>query len=211
MYAARGSDIIARMQTVGLLGGTFDPIHFGHLAIAEEVRWALGLDRVLVIPAAHQPLKPDGHCAAAPDRLRMCELAVAHNARLDVCDLEIHRSGPSYTVDTLEALHNLYPATAFRFIIGADAVASLHLWHRITDVLRLCRFVVVGRPQQAAVEPVVEIAGVPFLFDVVPGPMLDISATVLRRRVRQGLPIRYQVPDEVVDYIATHHLYEDCG
>lgn len=198
------------MQQIGILGGTFDPIHNGHLAIAAEVHWRLGLERVIFVPAGHQPLKPRGHCASAEDRLAMTRLATADNPAFVVSDWEVARPGPSYTVDTMEALGQVWPAAQLFFIIGADAVASLPRWYQIGRLLTLCRLVVVGRPGWH-IDPDVQTRLDPaHAWVPVEGPALDISATNLRVRRRSGAPIRYQVPEAVHAYIEAHHLYEDC-
>ncbi len=193
---------------IGILGGTFDPIHYGHLAVAEEVRVALHLDRVIIIPAGEQPLKI-GRCTALPEhRLAMARLACAGNPFFEVSSIEIDRPGPSYTLVTLQLLHdqgldNLY------LILGADALADLPRWRETPRILTLARIVVVSRPGT-----VIDLPALSQIFPALPerlitieGPRLDISSTDLRQRVAQGRPIRYQTPDPVVAYIETHGLY----
>jgi nicotinate-nucleotide adenylyltransferase len=193
---------------VGILGGTFDPIHIGHLAIADEARVALGLSRVILIPAAHQPLKQGFHGATPQQRLIMAELACQSNAGLDVSPIEVQRPGPSYTVDTLEQLHaqglrNLY------FIVGADALMDLPRWKAAERIVDLARIVAIGRPGRevdtaAIVERVPGLAG---RLELLEGPAIDLSSTELRQRIAAGRPIRYLVPDAVAAYIAEHRLY----
>jgi len=196
----------------GILGGSFDPIHFGHLAIAEEARVALALDRVLFIPAARQPLKTRAHAAQPAMRLEMARLACAANQGFEVSTLELERPGPSYTVATIDVLSRSIGGELF-FILGADALADLPRWHAAERIVEQARIVAVGRPGAAPDTP--KIAGaLPALasrLTLLDGPMLDISSTDLRLRVAAGRPIRYQTPDAVVEYIAEHRLYRRAG
>ncbi len=197
--------MITRM---GILGGTFDPIHYGHLAIAEEARAVLRLDRVLFIPAAQQPLKRGSHVATPEQRFEMVRLACASNDAFEVSRIELDRPGPSYTVDTLEALHRAGLGELY-FILGGDALAELPRWYAAPRILELARIVAVARPDfpldhQALAQDL------PLLRErliVLDGPRLAISSSDLRRRVAAGRPIRYQTPDEVIAYIAAHGLY----
>ena len=130
---------------LGILGGTFDPIHLAHLRIAEEVRLALELDRVFFVPASNPPHRP-GPVAAAADRLEMVRIATASNPAFEVSDLELRREGRSYTVDTLRAVSARHPGSELWFIIGSDAVAEIDSWREPDEVLRLARFAIVSRP-----------------------------------------------------------------
>ncbi len=197
------------MVRIGIFGGTFDPIHHAHLAIANEARVVLGLNQVVFVPAAQQPFK-DQHWTTASHRLAMVEAAIAPNSHFSVSELELQRPGPSYTADTMESLHDIYPDALFWFILGADALQWLPRWYAIERLARLTRFAVVGRPgitldlaQVEAVQPLLKRN-----VDRIAGPHLDISSTELRARVAAGLPIRYLVPDGVADYIAVHNLYQ---
>ena len=195
-------------EHIAILGGTFDPIHIGHLAIAEEVRWHLDA-RVFFVPAARQPLKANTHVATAADRLAMVRLAIADNTAFVVCDLEVRRGGRSYTVDTVVTLREEYPAAEFTFVAGADIVPDLHRWYQIERLLGLCRFVILTRPGYE-VDLETLVASVPAARGRVSrleSPSLDISATALRERLRRGAPVRYQVPDQVLEYIEAHGLY----
>ena len=194
---------------IGILGGTFDPIHYGHLAIAEEARVALRFDRVLFIPVARQPLKRGEHVAAPAQRLEMARLACAGNPAFEVSPMEIERRGPSYTIDTLAALRDT-GLSELHFIVGFDAAADLHRWHAARAILALARIVAVGRPgftlDATALDR--DLPGLSERLTVLVGPSLDISSSALRRRVADGRPIRYQTPDAVVEYIAAHGLYQ---
>ena len=199
------SSAVARL---GLLGGTFDPIHYGHLAIAEEARQALQLDRVLFVPAAQQPLKRGAHIATPEQRFAMVQLACAPNPAFEVSRIELDRPGPSFTLTTLEALQAAQLGE-LHFILGEDALADLTRWHGAARVVELARIVAVERPGRAADHTRI-MQALPALRErlmTLIGPALDISSTALRRRVAVGLPIRYQTPDAVVEYIEEQNLY----
>lgn len=196
------------MATIGIIGGTFDPIHFGHLAIAEEARVALNLERVLFIPAAQQPLKHGQQSAPAQQRLEMVCLACASNPAFEVSPIEVERAGVSYTVDTLEQLHAEY-AAKLCFILGADALADLPRWHRPADIATLAELVAVKRPR-THVDLAPLFREIPTLRDrvqVLEGPQLELSSTALRQRVASGRSLKYLTPDSVVEYIERHSLY----
>jgi nicotinate-nucleotide adenylyltransferase len=193
---------------IGILGGSFDPIHYGHLAIAEEARVSLQLDRVVFVPAALQPLKHGGHGATSAQRFEMARLACGTNAKFEVSPIEIERPGPSYSVVTLEEFHKTRPGEYY-FILGADAAGDLGRWYAAERIIELARIVVVGRPGAAPNHEQL-IHTFPRLAEhmlLVAGPRLDISSTLLRDRVASGRSIRYLTPDSVVEYIAQHRLY----
>lgn len=190
------------MRTVGLFGGSFDPIHHGHLIVGRVAAEALGLDELRFVPARAQPFKAGGHAAPAAARAEMLALAVAGDSHFRVEGVELDRPGPSYSVDTLETLRGREPGTAFTLLLGADAAQELSAWHRATDLPALARLVVFARPGTA-------IPVSPLLGGTVEVPALAISATEIRRRVREGRSIRYWVPDAVAEYVARHRLYLD--
>lgn len=198
-------------ERVGIYGGTFDPIHVGHLAIAEEARWALELDRLYLVPAAQQPLKADRHAASPDQRLAMARLACDSNPALIVSDLELRRPPPSYTVDTLLAFQKLLGADVeLFFILGADAVADLPRWRRAADLIRLAHLAIIGRPGYSVDLTALE-AALPGLGDrirLIDGLRLDISSSDLRARLATGRPVRYQIPDSVIAYIQQYRLYQ---
>ena len=202
---------MAQPVRIGIYGGSFDPIHIGHLAIAEEARVALGLASVAFVPAARQPLK--GQAQGAPDhRLSMVRLACAGNSAFHADDLELRRPPPSYTVDTLLNLRERHPPPAeLSFIVGADAARDMPRWHRAAEVIALSRLAIIARPRfeldmPALLAALPELAGRVTLIE---GPRLDISSTELRRRLAAGRTVRYLIPDEVRHYIAEHGLYQD--
>ncbi|MCS6938274.1 MAG: nicotinate-nucleotide adenylyltransferase [Roseiflexaceae bacterium] len=191
----------------GILGGSFDPIHYGHLAIAEEARVVLQLSRVLIIPAGEQPLKP-GSVASPAHRLAMARLACAENPFFEVSSIEIDRPGPSYTYVTLQLLHDQGFDDLY-LILGMDSVADLPRWREVRRILDLAHIIGVSRPGVSLdLSHLSQILpGLTQRLIVIDGPRLDISSTDLRQRVAQGRPIRYQTPDAVVAYIETHQLY----
>jgi|SRR5579872_4912244 len=193
---------------LGILGGTFDPIHNAHLFIAEEARVRVPLDRVVFVPNAVPPHKPSHDVAPARHRLAMAQLATRSNPAFDCSAVEIERPGPSYTVDTLKAFKADYPGAELFFITGMDTIPEIPTWRRPEEILRLCTLVAAERPGYALDMAEQELpAALQERVLPLPTTHLDISATEIRRRVREGLPIRYLTPDSVVDYIARHGLY----
>lgn len=198
-----------KIRRLGVYGGTFDPIHTGHLAIARGVVAHCGLDRLLFVPSARPPHK-QGHAMAPPDdRYRMAELATRHDPRLEVSDTEINRPGLSYTVDTLEELRRIYGASSSLYLVlGADSLLEIDTWHAPDRIFDLATVVTVPRPGK-------DLTGVdPGWLDRVVDiqlPEIDVSSTDIRRRVGQGLPIAHLVPEEVADYIEERGLYRDSA
>jgi nicotinate-nucleotide adenylyltransferase len=195
---------------VGVLGGTFDPPHTGHLIVAQDAALALGLDRILFIPAARPPHKV-GRTMSPPEiRLKLLQLAVAGDDRFGIDTLELERTGPSFTVDTLRALRLKEPATSWTLLVGADQYAEFETWREPEAIRSLARIGVLAREGR---EPAARGNGV----DGGPGVVgvsvtrIDISSTALRARVAAGLPIRYMVPDAVERFIREHGLYRRNG
>ncbi|MSQ06915.1 MAG: nicotinate-nucleotide adenylyltransferase [Dehalococcoidia bacterium] len=203
---------------IGILGGTFDPVHLGHLLAAESAREALGLERVLFMPAGQPWLKAYRGLTPGRHRLRMVELAVADNPAFQAARHEIDRPGPTYSVDTLEALRaELGPGVPLHLILGQDALAEFHRWRSPERVLELCRLAVVPRPGQEASEWLelftrnsLPAGQVTLLAPGLTGPQVDISGTGIRRRVAEGRSIRYQVTNPVAEYIREHRLYQSA-
>jgi nicotinate-nucleotide adenylyltransferase len=207
---------------VGLLGGTFDPIHNGHLAAARAANQQLQLDRVKVIPSARPPHRPDSPRASEYHRVEMIRRAIAVNAGWEVCDLELRRNGPSFTFDTLAALHRdgLSPLQIF-FITGADAFAEIATWHRYPEVLDAAHFAVVTRPGSSfeglrqrlpslaarMASPADVADSVTPLIILLHADTPDVSSTAIRRRASHGESLEGLVPSAVAEYISHHHLY----
>ncbi len=203
------------MPTVGVFGGSFNPIHFGHLLLADEICEALRLDRVLFVPAAVPPHKPAAELASAEHRYRMTALAVREHPRFAVSDLELRREGPSYTVDTLAALRD---EGALRLLIGSDTFLDLLSWREPREIARLARLIVVPRtggefdPDGPAAQKVLHELGLS-AFGAADGPVLyraaslPISGSDLRLRAREGRSLVYRMPEAVAAYIREHGLY----
>jgi len=198
---------------IGVFGGTFDPVHIGHLGIAEAARSSLGLDEVLVIPAGEPWLKAGQRVTVACHRMAMVELAVAGFPFLRASDIETRREGPTYTVDTLAELHRrLGPGTDLYLVLGTDSLIEIGRWHQPRRLFELSSLVGIARPGSAELDPKALDAISPGASDMIKlldGPMLDLSAATLRRRVSQRLSIAEFVPEAVEDYIQRHGLYRD--
>ena len=196
--------------SVGILGGTFDPVHHGHLAIAEEAREVLGLERVLLVPAADPPHKPGRVVTDAAHRLAMARLAIEGNPTFEVGDLEVVRGGLSYTVDTLAALAQAGIHDPW-FILSVEALAGFPTWRSPERILGLARLAAVPRGGHELLGEAWVGERFPGMEDRVrflPGPLLPISGSVVRRRAAAGRSVRYLVPDAVARYIADHSLYQ---
>ncbi len=195
---------------IGILGGTFNPPHLGHLVCAQEAYIQLSLARVMLVPARIPPHKPVDEEPGAPHRLEMCRLAVlGDEKRFEVSDLEIQREGPSYTVDTLGELRTRNPENELFLILGGDIAAGLPGWHEPERVMSLANVAVAERPgtsHRAVTDALAQIPGgeTARFFDM---PEIGISSTMLRERVRVEESTRYLKPDAVRDYIDRHRLY----
>jgi nicotinate-nucleotide adenylyltransferase len=201
---------------LGVFGGTFDPIHVAHLAVAEAARDALGLERVLFIPNGEPPHKPDRVVTPAADRLAMVRAAIEGNPAFEVSTIEIDRDGPSYTADTLEALRAERLAAGgsvdIALVLSVEAVAGLATWREPARVLELSRLVVAPRdgfPDVSAEAIAALIPGATARITMLDGPRMRLSASDIRSRVAAGRSVRYLVPDAVAAYIGDHGLYQD--
>jgi len=196
---------------LGILGGTFAPIHFGHLLVAEEARVSLRLDRVLFAPAGTPPHKQGHPILPVAHRLAMVRLAIADNPDFAITTVDIDRPGPHYTVDLVRLLRDDWGTSDDEtfFIMGADSLAHLLTWHQPARLIELCRLAVVARPGYRTDLTKLEEAlpGLSRRVDWVEMPVLGISSSDLQRRVREGRSIRYQVPAAVAQYVAEHGLY----
>jgi nicotinate-nucleotide adenylyltransferase len=204
----------AALARIGMLGGTFDPIHVAHVAVAHAARRELDLDEVLVIPAALPPHKLGARMAPAADRLAMVELAVADEPGLSASRIEIDRNGPSWTIDTvasiLDGAHADGREIELTLILSADAFAGLPTWHEPERLLRLVRIAVAPRPGTAPpsiADLPAELRDSASGIAILVGPNMDVSATDIRRRVAAGLSIEGLVAPAVAEYIEAHHLY----
>ncbi|WP_084643598.1 nicotinate-nucleotide adenylyltransferase [Actinoalloteichus hymeniacidonis] len=194
-------------RRVGVMGGTFDPIHHGHLVVASEVQARFELDEVVFVPTG-KPWQKDGQViTAAEDRYLMTVIATASNPRFSVSRVDIDRDGPTFTVDTLRDLRTHYTDTDFFFITGADALGQILSWRRADELFALAHFVGVTRPGYQLADHHLP-AGSVTLIEV---PAMAISSTACRTRVAEGMPVWYLVPDGVVQYISKRDLYVDSS
>ena len=203
-------------ERIVCFGGSFDPVHNGHLIVARAVAEARGFERITLVPAANPPHKPPTRASAA-DRLAMLRLAIEGEGLFDICQIELDRTGPSYTLDTLTFLRRSRGQDAeIHWIIGSDMLAELHRWHRAEELLRAARMVVVARPpwrdqlddlfvQLRLRLPPDQVLGL--RESVVDTPLIDISSTEIRHRAAAGMSVRYLVPEPVADYISRKGLY----
>ncbi|MFH1288486.1 MAG: nicotinate-nucleotide adenylyltransferase [bacterium] len=196
-----------KIRLIGIFGGTFNPIHNGHLLIAEDVRERLNLDKVLFIPAANPPHKKNNDLAEACHRLEMVKLAIRDNPCFSVSDIEIKRGGMSYSIETIKTLKEIYQkGTELFFIMGADSILEFMAWKEWESLLGLCNFVVAPRPgyeiAEAGSKPVLT-ENVVFLKT----RMFDTSSTEIRKKIKNKEPIECFVPDAAVKYIRKHKLY----
>ena len=194
-------------RRIGLMGGTFDPIHYGHLLAAEEARLALDLERVIFLPTGTPPHKHYENMASTEDRYAMTLLATADNPFFEVSRMETERDGNSYTRDSLQELHTLYPLAEFFLIAGVDSILDMPNWREPLEICKLCTPVAVPRPGYETgklLELPSQIREKLYKLDTV---MLDISATDIRDRVARGRGIRYLVPPQVEVYIAKKRIY----
>jgi nicotinate-nucleotide adenylyltransferase len=194
-------------RKIGVMGGTFDPIHHGHLVAASEVADRFALDEVVFVPTGEPWQKSERVVSPAEDRYLMTVIATASNPRFSVSRVDIDRGGPTYTADTLSDLHRSLPEADLYFITGADALAQILSWHKIEELFGLAHFVGVTRPGYELADGHLP-NGVVSLVEV---PAMAISSTDCRHRVGAGRPVWYLVPDGVVQYISKRHLYRAPG
>ena len=197
------------MPEIGLMGGSFNPIHCGHVALARAALESGRVERVLFLPTGNPPHKKEG-LADKFDRLRMVELAVEHEAGMAVCREEIDRDGVIYTVDTLAALKRKMPDCTLTYLIGADTLRALGTWRRVETVIERCKFLVMMREGETR-EEVIRLAGLwtqrGAQIDFLDARKMDISSTQIREQIQKGLPFERLVPKAVADYIHEHGLY----
>ena len=215
-------------MNIGLMGGTFNPVHLAHLRIAEEARESFGLDAVIFIPAADPPHKPLAGDVAFSQRCEMVRLAIAGNPAFELSDIEGQRVGKSYSIDTLAFFRTQHPDNSLYFIIGSDSFFELGLWHRYAEIFRLCSLIVVERPGRPVADSLaalpVAIRGEFSYTDapcrlkhvsgqcvlILKGRPLDISSTAIRRLVAAGSPLTRLVPPAVEAYIKSQRIYTEC-
>ena len=191
---------------LGILGGAFNPVHIGHLIVAESVREQLKLDNVFFVPAGDPPHRTDVDRATAAARMEMAKLAVEGNTSFEASDIELKRPGRSYTIDTVSTFAAMYPRDEICLLIGSDNLAEFHTWKSPKEILAKCELIVFSRAGFPAPDAGNEYARVARRVAV---PHMDISGSEIRRRVKMGRSIRYMVPKSVEEYIVHHGLYRD--
>ena len=190
------------MKRIGIFGGTFNPIHVGHLAIAQMALEQMKLDHVIFVPSNIPPHKKSHHILSSKHRYNMVRLAIQGNSNFSLSDVELKRDGRSYTIDTVSSFRKKFPAPAkLFFIIGADTLPHLKDWKYVEDLVKIIKFVVVNRPGYKKIN-------IKFNYHFVSMPGLDISSTILRKRIAQAKTIRYYVPDKVFQYIEKNKLFK---
>lgn len=194
-------------RRIGVMGGTFDPIHHGHLVAASEVQAQFGMEQVIFVPTGRPWQKGHDHVSSAEDRYLMTVVATASNPRFSVSRADIDRSGLTYTIDTLADLHTQYPDVELYFITGADALEQILSWHRVEELFGLAHFIGVTRPGYSLDDEHLPQGSV----SLVEIPAMAISSTGCRERVAAGLPVWYLVPDGIVQYITKRGLYRDVN
>jgi nicotinate-nucleotide adenylyltransferase len=198
---------------IGVLGGSFNPIHLGHLLLAQNALESFDLQKVLFMPCHIQPHKAPAMLAPASHRAAMVEYAITGNPAFEMLDIEIARGGTSFAIDSVKHIRQLYPESDILFIIGADTLTELHLWHNIEELLQLCSFATIARPGYDINSITPQKINLPppwpqkLLSMVSTGRMIDISSSDIRHRVAESMSIRYLVPPAVEMYIHEHKLY----
>ena len=201
-----GSATTFRAVKIGFLGGSFDPVHFGHLMAAQDAYEQHHLERLILVPAAQAPLKPSDVQSSSADRLAMIRAAVEWDTRFEISDVELRRGGVSYTIDSARYFRGLYPQDDLFWIIGGDQLPNLHLWKDIEELATLVEFIFLERPGF----PVRATPRIPGLrLHRCDGHLLAINSTELRERTRRGLSLDYFVPHKAIVYIKEHSLYRD--
>lgn len=199
-------------RRIGILGGTFDPPHYGHLTLAQEALIYAELEKVIFVPAGQPPHKPGRPVTPATDRLQMLTLAIAGDERFTVSSWEIEQPGPSFTVNTVSHFRRLYPDAELFFIMGTDSLLEFTTWRQAGEIVRICRVLAGARPGTRKEEVASALMAMPqewqekitVMYDV---PGFYVSSTLLRERIKQGLPVRYLLPDVVAAYIEEKKLY----
>lgn len=189
---------------IGFLGGSFDPVHFGHLIAAQDVLEQYRLDRLFLVPAAQAPLKPQDVQSSPEDRLAMLHAAVEWDRRLEISDHELRKGGVSYTIDSARHFHREFPGHQLFWIIGGDQLPLLHKWKDINELVKLVEFIFLERPRHPS-KPHEDIPGL--RLHRCDGHLIEISSSELRQRVRAGLSLHYFCPQKVIAYIESRGLY----
>lgn len=197
---------------IGIMGGTFNPIHHGHLILSEYIRLEARLDKIIFIPTGTPPHKSPSEILEGDTRIKMVELAIEDNSYFSISDIEVKRNKTTYTIDTIREIKDIYKDAQIYMIIGADTLLSLHTWKDFDDLFSLIGFIVADRFVQNGQEVLKEIDRLKGLYDgdvaSIDSPIIDISSTFIRGRIRENLSIKYLLPKKVEDYILENKLYK---
>lgn len=197
------------MKKVGILGGTFDPIHIGHLIMADQAMFYADLDEIWFLPAPTPPHKLDNEITSIEQRIEMIKKVTSQDEKYKLCAIELNRTGPSYTIDTIKELKSIYPHFSFSFVIGGDMIEYLPHWHKVEELLTMVRFLGLERPG-FSLTPKNELEEKLFKqVELIPMPQLEISSSQIREWIKMGRTIRYLVPFYVEQYIKENNLYAD--
>jgi nicotinate-nucleotide adenylyltransferase len=189
---------------IGFLGGSFDPVHFGHLLAAQDVYEQYQFDRLILVPAAQAPLKPQEVQSSLEDRLVMLRAAIEWDKRFEISDVELRRGGVSYTIDSVRYFRAMFPDDELYWIIGGDQLPKMNLWKDIAELARIIEFIFLERPGH----PAKQTPGIPGLrLHRCDGHLIEISSSELRQRVRRGLSLHYFCPQKVITHIEARQLY----
>lgn len=189
------------MKRIGILGGTFNPIHIGHLMIAQVVLEKFGLDKIIFVPSSWPPHKSGRNIIDAQHRLRMVRMAIRGNRYFEVLPFEIEKGGKSYSIDTVRYLSQQYPDAKLFFIIGSDHIAQLHTWKNVDEVVNMVSFIAVYRPGFRPIP-----SKIPVKSMIIPG--VHTSSSDIRRRLVANKTVKHLIPENVLKYIQKHHLYQ---
>ncbi len=204
LLRAQGLSTHFPLMKIGFLGGSFDPVHFGHLIAAQDVLEQFQLDRLFLVPAAQAPMKPKDVQSSTEARLTMLQAATEWDGRMEVSDYELKKGGISYTIDSVRHFKSLFPNDELYWIIGGDQLPLLHKWKEIEELARLIDFIFMERPKHPT-KPHVDIPGL--RLHRCDGHLIEISSSELRARVSRGLSLHYFCPQKVIAYIQSNHLY----
>ena len=193
---------------IGFLGGSFDPVHFGHLLAAQDVYEQCQLDRLFLVPAAQAPMKPQEMQSTGEDRLAMLRAAIEWDKRFEISDVELRRGGISYTIDSVRHFRSTFPHDELFWIIGGDQLPKMNLWREIDELARLVEFIFLERPGHPA-KTTPKIAGL--RLHRCDGHLIEISSSELRQRMHDGLSLHYFCPQKVIAYINSHALYRSLA
>jgi len=204
--------LTSKPERIGIFGGSFNPLHHGHLIVAEFASETLKMDKVFFAPVVHPPHKDGRALLPIEHRLAMIETAIADNDRFELTLVDVERPGPHYSVDTVKIIQELHPGSQLYFVMGGDSFRDFSRWHAPDEIIKHCRLAVMRRPSTRPMQPTMHDEQIPNLsdyVDIIEAPPIGISATRVREQIRGGKSVRYLVPNPVLAYIHEKQLYQD--